>query len=57
MNFTVTVQKISIDWGDSTMIEEVILNGVSRDFGHEYPNENHQTITVNTLGQVALIMN
>ena len=47
MIFNATAKKVVIDWGDGT-IEEIISNGVKRDFSHNYPSGSIQTVTINT---------
>jgi hypothetical protein len=46
VGFYATAQKITIDWGDGS-IDELTLNGVRREFYHDYENENLQKITIN----------
>ena len=47
IDFSATVKKITIDWGDGS-IDELTPNGVRRTFTHEYLNRNLQTVKVNT---------
>lgn len=42
--FYTAAEKITIDWGDSS-IDEYTPNGVEKRFTHEYPNRNLQTVS------------
>jgi Leucine-rich repeat (LRR) protein len=47
MSFIAKANKITIDWGDGSKIDELTPNGTSQTFSHEYANENFQTILIN----------
>jgi hypothetical protein len=48
ITFYATAKKLVIDWGDGQK-EEIVPNGVGREFSHEYENvTNFQTISINT---------
>ena len=45
VSFTATAKEISIDWGNGS-IDNLTPNGIRREFTHEYPNQNLQTILI-----------
>jgi len=56
ISFFLTAKKVTIDWGDGR-VDELTPNGVSKEFIHEYPNQNFQTIKVNTEGMTYFYSN
>ena len=47
ISFNAITQKITIDWGDGT-VDDLIPNGINKNFSHEYSNRNLQTVKINT---------
>ena len=45
VSFTATAKEISIDWGNGN-IDNLTPNGIRREFIHEYPSQNLQTIVI-----------
>ncbi|GHT56828.1 hypothetical protein FACS189446_8940 [Bacteroidia bacterium] len=48
LSFYAATDKITIDWGDGSKINEITPNGVEQRFYHEYANQNFQTALINT---------
>ncbi|PXV67354.1 hypothetical protein CLV62_10327 [Dysgonomonas alginatilytica] len=47
--FTLNAKKVTIDWGDG-QVDELTPNNVSKEFRHEYTNQNLQEISLSTEG-------
>jgi Leucine-rich repeat (LRR) protein len=57
VSFSIAAEKVTIDWGDDTTIEDATPNGVYRAYSHEFPNQNFRTITIYTESATSFVTN